>query len=391
MRSKFTFILVFTINMSLFAQTEITSASFPEAGDVLKTLTLDDPNIPADFRAELDANWDFSDLTANGAFEEIYLDIAEAQFDSLFPEATTFQGGDGFGETYFRGTDTEFAFLGFAGTDLTGLGFGSDLVYSSPYVIRRAMSFVLGDQFFTSTQAISRIGVTDLPDFLQDSLLANIPIPIDSIGVGVTLERSDFTDAWGKVSIPGGTFDVIRMKSTETTNTVIEVKVPIFGWQDISGFLGGGGGPGFGGIDTTVTYQYISNDAKEPILVLTLNNDETEVEEAQFKDLGVVTVGTHFIEETPFEFTISPNPTDGPVVVEISDLPFGEYQLVLFDLNGKIIQKDAILGENNYRNNYQFDHLTAGTYFFTLKNINCLLYTSPSPRDATLSRMPSSA
>ena len=26
-----------------------------------------------------------------------------------------------------------------------------------------------------------------------------------------------------------------------------------------------------------------------------------------------------------------------------------------------------------------------------LKNYNCLLYTSPSPRDATLSRMPSSA
>ena len=25
------------------------------------------------------------------------------------------------------------------------------------------------------------------------------------------------------------------------------------------------------------------------------------------------------------------------------------------------------------------------------KNVNCLLYTSPSPRDATLSRMPSSA
>ena len=28
---------------------------------------------------------------------------------------------------------------------------------------------------------------------------------------------------------------------------------------------------------------------------------------------------------------------------------------------------------------------------FTAKGKNCLLYTSPSPRDATLSRMPSSA
>ena len=29
--------------------------------------------------------------------------------------------------------------------------------------------------------------------------------------------------------------------------------------------------------------------------------------------------------------------------------------------------------------------------FFTLEFCNCLLYTSPSPRDATLSRMPASA
>ena len=352
------------------AQTEITNASFPEAGDVLKTLILDNPNITADFQAELDANWDFSNLTADDVAEEMYSDVADAAFAAKFPEATTFQVEDGFGEAFFKGTDTEFSFLGFAGTDLTGLGFAADLVYSTPYVQRRAMAFRLGDQFNTSTEATSRLSTSDLPDFLQDSLLANIPIPIDSIGVGISIERSDFTDAWGKVSIPGGTFDVLRVKSTEMTNTVIEVKVPILGWQDISGLLGGGGGPDFGGADTTITYQYLSNEAKEPILVLTLNNDETEVVEAEFKDMGVITVGTHFIDAQPFEFTISPNPTNGPVVVEISDLPFGEYQLSLFDLNGKMIQKEIISGENNYKNGYDFNRLTQGTYFLSLKNQN---------------------
>ena len=34
---------------------------------------------------------------------------------------------------------------------------------------------------------------------------------------------------------------------------------------------------------------------------------------------------------------------------------------------------------------------TKASYFKTLKGQTCLLYTSPSPRDATLSRMPSSA
>ena len=44
----------------------------------------------------------------------------------------------------------------------------------------------------------------------------------------------------------------------------------------------------------------------------------------------------------------------------------------------------------------QFEDLESGTYSYSIYNIDyetstCLLYTSPSPRDATLSRMPSSA
>ena len=34
---------------------------------------------------------------------------------------------------------------------------------------------------------------------------------------------------------------------------------------------------------------------------------------------------------------------------------------------------------------------TDNDYYIRAKAITCLLYTSPSPRDATLSRMPSSA
>lgn len=366
MRSTITLFFVFMMNIGLIAQTEITSESFPVPGDVLRVLTLSNPDIPADFMAELNAEWEFSNLTADGVFEETYLDIADAEFAAMFPEATTFQAQAGFGEGFFRSTDTEFSFLGLAGSDLTGLGFGTDLVYSNPFVERRAMSFRLGDQFTTSADARSRLAVDELPDFLLDSLLANSPVPIDSIGIGISITRSDFVDAWGTVSIPGGTFDVIRQKSTELTETIVEVRVPIFGWQNLADLLGGGFG--FGGADTTITYQYLSNDAKEPILELTLNNDETEVISAAFKDLGVVTVSTHFIDETPFEFTISPNPSQGPIAVEIADLPSGEYQLVLFDLSGKLIKRENLQVNGVLRNNYQFDTLAEGTYFFSLKN-----------------------
>ena len=41
--------------------------------------------------------------------------------------------------------------------------------------------------------------------------------------------------------------------------------------------------------------------------------------------------------------------------------------------------------------NVTYLHLLADSYLDYYQSYNCLLYTSPSPRDATLSRMPSSA
>ena len=60
---------------------------------------------------------------------------------------------------------------------------------------------------------------------------------------------------------------------------------------------------------------------------------------------------------------------------------------VMVDVNGSTSMTNANGG-------FQFPGLNQGTAYTVApeKNINpCLLYTSPSPRDATLSRMPSSA
>ena len=59
------------------------------------------------------------------------------------------------------------------------------------------------------------------------------------------------------------------------------------------------------------------------------------------------------------------------------------------DLTGKITRKITEI------NNAYFDNtiktMTEGDYNFTVNPYPCLLYTSPSPRDGLLSRMPSSA
>ena len=69
------------------------------------------------------------------------------------------------------------------------------------------------------------------------------------------------------------------------------------------------------------------------------------------------------------------------------------------------VEKDAVVPEHHHPHE-QIMHVVSGEFEFTLKgetkiyhegdvvhipSNSCLLYTSPSPRDATLSRMPSSA
>ena len=79
-------------------------------------------------------------------------------------------------------------------------------------------------------------------------------------------------------------------------------------------------------------------------------------------------------------------------------------QLVSTDWLDKNIEKVKILDASWHLPNanrssfeeYKAEHIINAIFFDIDKNSNqktniCLLYTSPSPRDATLSRMPSSA
>ena len=83
------------------------------------------------------------------------------------------------------------------------------------------------------------------------------------------------------------------------------------------------------------------------------------------------------------------------VFIELENSPPGDFSLIS-PVDGQTISVDA----SNLNNINSFIWTTAYdtdgqelNYLFEMCNISnsCLLYTSPSPRDATLSRMPSSA
>ena len=72
-------------------------------------------------------------------------------------------------------------------------------------------------------------------------------------------------------------------------------------------------------------------------------------------------------------------PTEADLIRQAKNMPAEWQNLGYHELNAML----NLYGADG-RIQFEADHAAARQYF-------CLLYTSPSPRDATLSRMPSSA
>ena len=86
-----------------------------------------------------------------------------------------------------------------------------------------------------------------------------------------------------------------------------------------------------------------------------------------------------------------------PIRVELQDLTKEDFVRILTEPNSSLTkQYTALMGTEDVELVFTEDAIEkiagyAHKVNQTTQNIGCLLYTSPSPRDATLSRMPSSA
>ena len=87
-------------------------------------------------------------------------------------------------------------------------------------------------------------------------------------------------------------------------------------------------------------------------------------------------------------------------MIQIGKIFAGRYRIVKQIGRGGMadvyLAKDLILDGEEVavkvlRTNYQTDPIAVARFQREARAMACLLYTSPSPRDATLSRMPSSA
>ncbi len=344
----------------LHAQITVTSTSFPTAGDVLKTATDLDPDGVTITPPGGPATWDFTGLAATFKSETTFQAASEGSAFASFPGAELVSiGAGGQGETYFDITATSFNNLGFYGSDPTGgVPVPTNFKFTPPVPERRApLNFIDSHLAETSLNIVLPI------DSVLGAILAQLGVPTglaDSLRVRVTASRYDLVDAYGTLTIPGGTYDVLREKRTEYRDTHLDIHT-FFGWIDVTAQAGAGAGLGK---DTTVTYNFISNTEKEFIAVVETDNSGSMVQQVEYKDNGVIS-GSNDLAATKPKVLVSPNPTVDEAVIELKNFAPGSYTLRLLDVRGNMVSVQKLMPGSTV---ISLAEQASGTYFYQVSD-----------------------
>lgn len=349
-------LIILATSLSLAAQITVTNASFPAIGDTLRIATDNSPAGIAISPPGGSQTWDFTSLES-GFLRTIPIRAAsEGQNPTAFPTATIVTPANQNGENYYRVTPTAYELVGFAGGD--PLNFGINVVTPfNPVLVERRAPVNFFDINQTNANLLAAFDADDLPP----ALLALFPIQPDSIRLRVAISRVDVVDGWGTLSIPGGTYEVLRERRTQYTDTRIDVKISILPWTDVTALIPL---PGAGlGRDTALTYNFFSNAAKEPIAIITADHETGEVLFAQFKYNGPLS-NADDIAAQQATVRFYPNPASDFLQVEWANMPRDRYQITLFNALGQTVLRRSFDADGNTTLPLDISALRAGIHAF---------------------------
>ena len=343
------------------AQITITDAYFPHAGDTLKTAFDGMPsgiviNPPG---GTIDQNWNFNSVQGMSR-QTIYRPASEGEASAEYPTADLFVPIDPVGETYYKITASTFELIGYQGLDPANLGI-SLLVHLDPTLIERTAPL----NFIDFGVSHSAIIIPFSADVIPGDILDNLPIQPDSIRLRITIDRSNIVDGWGKLTIPGDTYDVLREKQIEEQETLLDVK---FGTGPLSQWIPDIEIPGldFLGKDTITTYTFYNDAEKEAIAIVTVDNQNNDIiNTVEYKDNGIQT-NIRYVNTGRPDLIAYPNPAINDVRIDFFNLPTSDYTLKIYNILGIVVweKKYSISGNRNEK--ISLTDLRKGTYLYSL-------------------------
>lgn len=347
------------------AQITITSATFPVAGDTLK-MAID--NSPAAGVITItppggNQNWNFNGLQVDATRNIVYRPASQGSVQ--VPGAELFAVTSPNWEEYYNVTSNRFKLQADYGIHFDVIG-NSLFNYNPPMAERRAPV-----NFFDINQISSGVLEPFPPGAFPPTLIAALPVSPDSLryrsgSSGLGINRLDVVDAWGSLSIPGGTYNVLREKRTLLRETRLQGKVPPLGWIDITQEARQAGFHGLGD-DTLITYNFWNNLVKEPIAVVNMDSDGLVVQSVTYKNNNITSVP----EQTPLEFALSqnyPNPFNPSTRIEYALPVDARVTLEVYDVLGRRVAElvSGYVPAGYHYAGFNATNLASGVYFYRL-------------------------
>ncbi len=355
---------------SMHAQITVTNSTFPAVGDTLYYAFDTNPNVLVFTPPGGNQTWDFSSLKPSFAQQQIFKSPTTGIANADFPGATLLYL-NGTVENYLQVTDQEIRALGYYGKDPIGIGFTAAIRYNPPLVERRSPI-----QFFDIKAVSSGVFFPFGLDIVPEDILRRFPARPDSLRIRIAISRTDVVDGYGNLIIPDGTYPVLREKRTQYTETRLDAKVSPLGWLDVTDVAIQAVGLSNLGVDTTVTYHFFNDTSKEPIAVVTLNQDQATPRLVQYKSNRLTTDVKELASESP-QILAFPNPASDRVTLRFNHMKPGRYFLKICNVLGTEVGREVYeIPEKQFETILNVSRLQAGTYFYNL--IDNQGHTSPS-------------
>ncbi len=361
MKKLVLFMALFGVSNWAVAQITVTNATFPVAGDSLKTATDLNPSGVAITPPGGPFTWDFSGLTPDVNQVTVFQPASDGAAFANFSEAELVTIGQANAETYYSVSATSFDNLGFSGSDPNaGIPIQTEFKFTPPVPQRRAPLNFIDNHIAESSLALT------LPiDSAISAILAQLGIPVgfvDSLRILGTAIRFEIVDAYGSLTIPGGSYDVLREKRTEYRDTHIEIHT--FGvWLDVTNQAGAAAGFGQ---DTVTTYLFISNTEKEFIASVTVDSTGLTPTQVEYKDNGIPNA-TGFVAGAMPQALVSPNPVSNQANFQLKNWKPGNYEIRIVDVRGMTLRSHRFptaAGEHSEK--IEAGALPAGQFFFQI-------------------------
>ncbi len=335
---KLTFPPLFSLLSALptLAQITITNATFPAVGDTLHYAFGNQPGaINQIFTPPgSDQHWNLGSLQANQYWNPAMKNPQTGTAVGAFSGASIlYSPPNSSNEAFVKVTGTQIIEMGYFGKDHLGLGL--NLLFVNKPGLEESWAPA---QFFDLRQSAANV-LTAFAAFSAPPILLNLVPTADSFRIRVTYQRISSIDAWGSLTIPGGTFEVLRKKRTEYKSSAVDVKVQPLGWIDISTIGGQQLLPL--GTDTITTFHFLNDMSKEPIAVCTLNTQQNMVTGVRYKNTSA---SSATFAPTANELMLSyPNPVGNTLNVHFSSKAGASVQLLLMDEKGGIALEQALV------------------------------------------------